>query len=327
VGSARAAERFGGGNGKLREIPARDAGPVSANTGTIDSTTMFDLSIAGLIVLYLAVGAIAGMNTGFLGGGGGVITVPILIYVFTLLGYPENASVHTAVGTSLFVIIFNAATSSLVHLKKGVIHHRILAVMIMAGVLGAAAGGLTSAMTASPLFKKLLGVFLLVTAVRFLQASRRDSKDEGLLNQETAPECPVNERRYPPRTFVLSGLIGFFSGFVASFFGIGGGAITIPLGIILVRFTMIEAICYSTCLMAACTTVGVAVLMIAGMNAPEHVPHSIGYVNYVAGLTMVVSGTYTAKWAAAKVHTINQRVLMRIVTVVIVIAAVGLFIK
>jgi hypothetical protein len=67
--------------------------------------------------------------------------------------------------------------------------------------------------------------------------------------------------------------------------------------------------------------------MIAGLSAREHVPHSIGYVNYIAGLTMVVSGTYTAKWAAAKVHTINQVVLIRVITVVIVIAAVGLFIK
>lgn len=290
-------------------------------------TGMFDLAFAGLIVLYLIVGAAAGMSTGFLGGGGGVVTVPILIYVFTFLGYPEGASVHTAVGTSLFVIIFNAASSSLVHLRKGIIHHRILIAMVVAGALGAVAGGTTSAMTASPIFKKLLGVFLIVTAIRFARASRSGSKGKGTLNEDGTVECPANERDYPPKTFVLCGLIGFFSGFVASFFGIGGGAITIPLGIILVRFTMIEAICYSTCLMTVCTIVGAAVLMVAGLSAREHVPHSIGYVNYIAGLTMVVSGTYTAKWAAAKVHTINQVVLIRVITVVIVIAAVGLFIK
>ncbi len=156
---------------------------------------MFDLTFLGLIALYLVVGAVAGMSTGFLGGGGGVVTVPILIYVFSLLGYPESASVHTAVGTSLFVIIFNAASSSLVHLRKGIIHHRILIVMVLAGVLGAVVGGTTSAMTASPLFKKLLGAFLIITALRFMQASRSGPGDKGLMGEDGAVECPANERQ------------------------------------------------------------------------------------------------------------------------------------
>jgi uncharacterized protein len=289
---------------------------------------MFDLSFLGLVSLYLIVGAIAGMSTGFLGGGGGVITVPILIYIFTLLGYPDGASVHTAVGTSLFVIIFNAASSSLVHLKKDIIHHRILIVMVVLGVLGAVAGGTVSAMTASPIFKKLLGAFLIVTAIRFIRASGSGAKGRREALDDTGPiECPVNERQYPPKTFVLCGLIGFSSGFVASFFGIGGGAITIPLGIILVNFSMIEAICYSTCLMTVCTVVGVVVQTIAGLSASEHVPYSIGYVNYIAGISMAASGTYTARWAAGKVHTMNQVVLIRIITVVIIVAAVGMFLK
>ncbi len=282
----------------------------------------------GLISLYLIVGAIAGMSTGFLGGGGGVITVPILIYVFTLLGYPDNASVHTAVGTSLFVIIFTAASSSLVHLKKDIIHHRILIVMVTSGILGAVAGGTMSAMTTSPLFTKLLGVFLIITAIRFMRASTPGSKGgDGVLNEGAMVECPVNERRYPSKTFVLCGLIGFSSGLVASFFGIGGGAITIPLGIIIVHFSMIEAICYSTCLMTVCTVVGVVVQLIAGLSASDHVPYSIGYVNYIAGIAMALSGAYSARWAAGKVHTMNQVVLLRIITVVIIVAAVGMFLK
>ena len=289
---------------------------------------MLDIAFLGLLALYLVVGVAAGMSTGFLGGGGGVITVPILIYVFALLGYPENASVHTAVGTSLFVIIFNAASSSLVHLKKDIINHRILLIMVISGILGAVTGGTMSAMTASPLFKKLLGAFLIVTALRFMRTARSgksgDLKD---LKPEGTIECPIDERQYPPKRMFFCGSIGFFSGFVAAFFGIGGGAITIPIGIILVRFTMIEAICYSTCLMTVCTIVGVIVQTIAGLSASEHIPHSVGYVNYVAGGIMALSGSFAARWAAAKVHTINQVVLMRIITVIIVAAAVGLFLK
>lgn len=289
---------------------------------------MLDISFLGVLALYLFVGAAAGMSTGFLGGGGGVITVPILIYVFALLGYPDEASVHTAVGTSLFVIIFNAASSSLVHLKKDIINHRILLIMVAAGMAGAVAGGTISALTASPLFKKLLGVFLILTAVRFVRTAATGTSTGGdLSSPDGTIECPVDERVYPPKRQVFCGSIGFLSGFVAAFFGIGGGAITIPLGVILARFTMIEAICYSTFLMTVCTIVGVVVQLIAGLSAAEHVPHSIGYVNYVAGGIMAVSGSFAARWAAAKVHTINQVILMRIITVIIIAAAIGLFIE
>jgi len=289
---------------------------------------MIDVAFLGLVALSLIVGAVAGMSTGFLGGGGGVITVPVLIYVFGLLGYPENASVHTAVGTSLFVIIFNAASSSLVHLKRGIIHHRALLIMVVLGVLGAVTGGTMSAMTASPLFKKLLGVFLIITAIRFMKSARSVRNGTGgELNEEGAVECPLGEREYTQKRLFFCGLIGFASGFVAAFFGIGGGAITIPLGMLLVGFTIIEAICYSTCLMTVCTIVGVIVQSVAGLSAAEHVPYSIGYVNYLAGGIMAVSGTYSARWAAGKVHTVNQVVLIRIVTVIIVVAAVGLFVK
>lgn len=289
---------------------------------------MLDVSLLGLLALYLVVGTAAGMSTGFLGGGGGVITVPILIYVFALLGYPEEASVHTAVGTSLFVIIFNAASSSLVHLKKDIVNHRILIIMVVAGIAGAVTGGTISAMTASPLFKKLLGAFLILTAVRFVRTAVSGKGGGGALsNPDGTIECPVDERVYPPKRQAFCGSIGFLSGFVASFFGIGGGAITIPLGVILVRFTMIEAICYSTFLMTICTIVGVIVQLIAGLSATEHVPYSIGYVNYVAGGVMALSGSFAARWAAGKVHTINQVILMRIITVIIIAAAVGLFIE
>jgi uncharacterized membrane protein YfcA len=284
-----------------------------------------DLSLLGLIALYLAAGAVAGLNTGFLGGGGGIIIVPILIYTFAALGYPKEASVHTAVGTSLFIIFFNAVTSSLIHLKKGIIDKKLLSVMTAFGVIGSAAGGIASALTAGPVFKRILAVFLLLVAARFFTAARKRAKEQ----DESPPEgdrAGGEERthRHSARMLVSCGIIGLLSGFVASFFGIGGAAITLPLGVVLAGFSMIETICYSTCLMAVCTLMGAAVQLVAGLGTPEAVPYSIGYVNYVAGITMALGGTYASGWAARRVHSIRQSILVRIVAVVVVIAAVGL---
>ncbi len=79
--------------------------------------------------------------------------------------------------------------------------------------------------------------------------------------------------------------------------------------------------------MTVCTVAGVVVQTVAGLSAPEHLPYSIGYVNYIAGGAMAVSGAFSARWAAGKVHTMNQTVLVRIITVVIVVAAIGMFVE
>ena len=50
-------------------------------------------------ILYLALGAMAGLVGGLFGLGGGVVIVPILIIAFELQGISHNVSTHMAVST------------------------------------------------------------------------------------------------------------------------------------------------------------------------------------------------------------------------------------
>ena len=72
-----------------------------------------------LIGILVVTGAIAGIISGLLGVGGGIVIVPVLFFVFIGLDIEEEVRMHVAVGTSLATIIFTGFMSARSHWKKG----------------------------------------------------------------------------------------------------------------------------------------------------------------------------------------------------------------
>jgi uncharacterized membrane protein YfcA len=70
------------------------------------------------ILLYLLLGACAGVLAGLFGVGGGIIIVPVLVFSFTLQGFDPSVLTHLAVGTSLATIIFTSINAVLEHHRK-----------------------------------------------------------------------------------------------------------------------------------------------------------------------------------------------------------------
>ena len=73
------------------------------------------------LIIYLAIGAIAGFTAGLFGVGGGLIIVPILFVVFSKMGYDPNVIMHMALGTSLATIMVTSISSVMAHHKKGAV--------------------------------------------------------------------------------------------------------------------------------------------------------------------------------------------------------------
>ena len=66
-------------------------------------------------LLYLALGAVAGLISGLFGLGGGVVIVPLLILSFDLQGMAPEISTHIAIGTSLATILVTSLSSIYTH--------------------------------------------------------------------------------------------------------------------------------------------------------------------------------------------------------------------
>ena len=110
----------------------------------------------GRILLY---GVLAGILSGMLGIGGGIVLVPVMV---SLLGLSQ----HEAHATSLAVIIPTAAASAFVYGLHGQLDFSIAAMLTVSSVLGAAVGSRWMSKIPAAQLKRMFGVFLVLVGLR-----------------------------------------------------------------------------------------------------------------------------------------------------------------
>jgi len=117
-------------------------------------------------ILFLALGAAAGLLAGLFGVGGGLIIVPVLVFAFTAQGFDVNLLTHMAVGTSLASIIFTSLSSAYAHHKKGSLNMAVVLPMAFGTIVGSGLGALTAEAISGPVLQKIIGIFALLMAVQ-----------------------------------------------------------------------------------------------------------------------------------------------------------------
>ncbi|MEM1512418.1 MAG: sulfite exporter TauE/SafE family protein [Candidatus Jordarchaeales archaeon] len=110
--------------------------------------------------LVVAGGFLAGLTSGFLGIGGGVVQVPLLVG----LGVP----VHVAVGTSCLTMIFTSLAGVVGHAALGQVDLFPALVMGVGGVLGGLIGSALSGRVSGVWLRRIFGVFLCLVGVYML---------------------------------------------------------------------------------------------------------------------------------------------------------------
>jgi uncharacterized membrane protein YfcA len=89
---------------------------------------------------YLAIGLAVGFLAGLLGIGGGMVMVPMLVFVFTAKGFPPEHMMHLALATSMATIVFTSISSVRAHHGHDAVDWRVARAMapgIVAGALAA----------------------------------------------------------------------------------------------------------------------------------------------------------------------------------------------
>jgi len=114
------------------------------------------------ILLLLVVGVMAGMLSGLVGLGGGVIIVPALVY---FLGFSQ----HQATGTSLGILLLPAGIFAVMnYYKKGYIDIKVVLLMFVGFLLGGYLGSKISLNVPEGTLKKVFAVVLLLIAGKVL---------------------------------------------------------------------------------------------------------------------------------------------------------------
>ena len=200
--------------------------------------------------LFGYVGALLmGITLGLIGGGGSILTVPILVYLFTI--EPVLATAY-----SLFIVGLSSLIGSVSHMRLGNIHWRTAIVFGVPSILTvyATRAFLVPALP-DPLFTfgetaipKALGI-LIFFALIMLAASysmiRKAKKED-----TKSAEGPV-EFNYP--LILTEGiLVGTITGIV----GAGGGFLIIPALVVLAKLPMKQAVGTSLVIIAAKSLIG-----------------------------------------------------------------------
>jgi uncharacterized protein len=190
-----------------------------------------------------------GLSLGMIGGGGSILTVPILVYLFGI--EPVLATAY-----SLFIVGLTAMFGGFGYLKKGEVDLKtgfIFAVPSFIGVYLTRRFVVPSlpdpvfSLGAVEISKSLL--IMLVFALLMLTASVSMIKTK---KPETKPNVPLA----PAKKFGLISLEGLLVGGVTGFVGAGGGFLIIPALVLLVGMPMKIAVGTSLFIIAAKSLIG-----------------------------------------------------------------------
>ncbi|MBW3617288.1 MAG: sulfite exporter TauE/SafE family protein [Proteobacteria bacterium] len=261
-----------------------------------------------LLGALLGAGLFAGLIAGLFGVGGGTVIVPALYYAFAALELGGEGNLHTAVGSSLAVIIATALRSLGAHRRAGAVDEALLRAWTPWVALGALIGAMLAA------FFSEGGLSLIYAAVVLIVAAQMGLGRESWRLRSDLP------------TGQLRAALGALIGALSALMGVGGGA----LG------GMLMTLCGRPIHQAVATAsgfgVGIAVpaalgFVVAGWGAEGRPPLSLGYVNVPAALVMALVTTATAPFGARLAHRLPRRTLRRCFAVFLVFTAATIVAK
>ena len=207
-----------------------------------------------MIIEALLIGAFVGIVVGSLGAGGGILSVPILVYI---LGQDP----HQATGLSLIIVGLTATVSLATRARSGNVAWREGALFALAGLVGtwagSALGPLISARGLMLSFCALLGavaVFMVRSQIRPSPVSSSHEAGDTMVDKSAWTLATVC------RVIALATLTGFLTGF----FGVGGGFAIVPALHLALRYPMKRASATSLLVMVITAVFGLASRTVAG---------------------------------------------------------------
>ncbi len=184
-----------------------------------------------MIVAAVLLGVVIGLVMGALGGGGSVLTVPVLVFV---LGLPASE----ATSSSLVIVGVAAVFAALGHARVGHVRWRVAAILTVSGVPTSVLGSQLNERVNEDLLLLLFAVLLLVAAGGMLlrsgdEGSSDGRSGDGASRAERSAQGESGTDRTRTGPLVVTGLaVGLITGFL----GVGGGFVIVPVLVALLGF-------------------------------------------------------------------------------------------
>lgn len=201
------------------------------------------------------IGLAVGIIVGALGAGGGILAVPILVYL--LHQDPQDAAAASLmiVGVTALVALPGRWRAGDVRVKDGLIFGALSAI-------GSLLGGLLSRFVSSDVLMSLFAVLLVAVGLVMLRRARLTRKEERLIAAGREDEI-VRKATWAAAARDSHGLLllivsATLTGFLTGFFGVGGGFAVVPMLVLVMAFGMKQASGTSLLVMVIASVAGLA---------------------------------------------------------------------
>ncbi len=114
------------------------------------------------IILILVIGIVAGVFSGFIGIGGGLIIVPCLVYFFSM-------SQHAAQGTSLAMMLPPIGILAVYnYYKGGHVDFRVAGILCLSFIIGSYFGSRLSISLPADTVKRVFGAVIIILGIKMI---------------------------------------------------------------------------------------------------------------------------------------------------------------
>ncbi len=230
---------------------------------------------------------IMGLSLGLIGGGGSILTVPILVYLFGI-------DPVTSTAYSLFVVGLTSLVGSFSHLKNGNVHLKTALIFGAPSIVTVytvrkfivpiipdtlfSVGNFTFT---KPLFVMVLfALLMLLASVSMIRDRKKPENDESQIKYNY------------PLIFLEGILVGGVTGLV----GAGGGFLIIPALVLLAGLPMKQAVGTSLLIIAMKSLIGFT----GDLGSELHIDYQFMMIFSAFAIVGILGGAYLSKFISGK---------------------------
>lgn len=260
--------------------------------------------LIAVITANVMLGMLSGFLAGLFGIGGGMVIVPVLVFLFTAQGLPNGLVMIMAIATSLATIILTAISSVIAHHKLGSVIWDKFFRLTPGIIVGAIIGAKIADSIQTGYLRLIFVIFLFYVGTQMALGA--------------APKS--GEASYPKWVdYCVAAAIGLLSSLV----GIGGGTLTVPY-LAHCRFPMRNAVAISSACGLPIAVASTASYMTLGLKA-AHLPEwSLGYVYLPSFIGVGLGSIVTAPFGAKLAFRLPAQRLKRYFSILIFLMAIKL---
>jgi uncharacterized membrane protein YfcA len=249
-----------------------------------------------------ALGLGTGVLSGYLGIGGALIIIPVLLELFAARGIPEDVRMHLVVGTSMMAILGAVTSSTLAHAKAKRVYWPAVPFTAATAVVMSLLGSKLSALSSAAFLKGFFVIFALCSAAMLL-----------IKPPALAQEIALHRNRLL--------VIGLLAGMVSAYIGVAGGIVMVPLFILWAGVPTEMAAGTSTAVGIITAVVGTSGHIVNGLGVPNRPDGAWGFVMPAVALPILLGTVFGGPVGSKLNRKLGRKVFRYVFAVFLMIIA------